>query len=216
MTPNFWANVQVAIQTALATAITAGAGGITKANPGVMTYTGTDPVNGDYFVLTANGMYQVDDRVFRAANVNGAGNTVELEGEDTTLYDTLVSASAQVITFGASMANGVGIQASGGEADFAEIGTFHGRQRKRAPVTTSPLQLSFECLFDPTDAFGVEAKKAAITQTKRAIRLTFATGVKMVLNAYVSASGVPTGNAGEAVKTTISLEAQGLPTIYST
>jgi hypothetical protein len=84
-----WSKVQVAIQSALAAAISITA--ITKANPGVATYSGVDPVNGDYAILRVQGMHQLNKRVVRFANVNGAGNTVELEGIDTTLFDTFTS-----------------------------------------------------------------------------------------------------------------------------
>ena len=52
-----WSNVAVAMQSALATAVTIT--GITKASPGVVTYTGTDPSNGDYVFLSVSGMHQL-------------------------------------------------------------------------------------------------------------------------------------------------------------
>ena len=65
-----WSKVQVAIQSALAAAISITA--ITKANPGVATYSGADPVNGDYAILKVQGMHQLNKKVVRFANVNGA------------------------------------------------------------------------------------------------------------------------------------------------
>ena len=98
--PIFWSNVGVDVQTALASALTITA--ISKASTGVVSYTGTDPTNGDYVLIAANGMTQVNDRIFRVANVNGAANTFELEGETTTDYGTFTSGSFKVIIFGAS------------------------------------------------------------------------------------------------------------------
>ncbi len=55
--------------------------GISNANPGVVTYTGTDPANGDEVyisgVIGALGQY-VNNRNFRVANVNTGANTFEL------------------------------------------------------------------------------------------------------------------------------------------
>jgi len=119
MTPSKWSNVQVAVQSALATAIVITA--ITKANPAVVSYTGTDPTNGDFIAVTALGMRQVDARVFRIANVNGAGNTLELEAIDSTSFDTFTSGSAQVVTFGTSLGTVSGLSASGGDFDFIDI-----------------------------------------------------------------------------------------------
>ena len=76
-----WSNVQVAIQSALGTALTVSA--ISKASPGVVTYTGTDPSNGDYHLLEVQGMTQINNRVVRVANVNGGSNTYEAEGINT-------------------------------------------------------------------------------------------------------------------------------------
>ena len=53
--------------------------GITKANPGVLTYTGTDPANGDWQYLAAiGGMTQLNGRYVIVANVNTGANTFEL------------------------------------------------------------------------------------------------------------------------------------------
>jgi hypothetical protein len=55
--------------------------------------------------------------VFRIANVNGAGNTFELEGVDSTNYDTFTSGTFQVITFGNNFGTIREVSASGGEAE---------------------------------------------------------------------------------------------------
>lgn len=53
--------------------------GITQANPGVVTYTGTDPSNGDIvYISGVVGMTQVNGRTYKVANVNGGANTFEL------------------------------------------------------------------------------------------------------------------------------------------
>ncbi|MCW5737792.1 MAG: hypothetical protein KIS73_26970 [Enhydrobacter sp.] len=53
--------------------------GVTQANPGVVTYTGTDPSNGDrVWVASVVGMTQLNGRFFTVANVNTGANTFEL------------------------------------------------------------------------------------------------------------------------------------------
>ncbi|HEY1182235.1 MAG TPA: hypothetical protein VGE56_08030, partial [Rhodocyclaceae bacterium] len=89
-----WSNVQVAIQSALAAADTIT--GVTKADPGVVTATGHGIADGSYVKVSAEGMHQIDGRVFRVDG--GDTNTFQLEGEDTTLYDTFTSGSAEAIT----------------------------------------------------------------------------------------------------------------------
>ena len=58
---------------------------ITQANPAVLTYTGTDPANGDHVdVSGVVGMTQVNGRRFKVANVNAGANTFELQDVDGT------------------------------------------------------------------------------------------------------------------------------------
>lgn len=54
--------------------------GITQANPAVLTYTGTDPSNGEEVAISGVvGMTQVNGRNFKIANVNSGANTFELQ-----------------------------------------------------------------------------------------------------------------------------------------
>lgn len=209
----FWSNVGIDVQTALASAqaIT----NITKASPPVLSYSGSDPANGDYIYVAAQGMSQVNDCVFRVANVNAGSNTLELEGQDSSAFDTFVSGSMQIITFGASMSTAQNVNVSGGDPEFADLTTIHDTVRKRAPTIVSPLSFGIDAIFDPTDPAFVELNKAYKAKTKRAIRLRFGTGAKMVLTGYCAASGVPTGQAQSVVQTKMSIEAQNTPTVYS-
>jgi hypothetical protein len=67
---------------------------ITNANPGVLTYVGADPSNGDWMYITAvAGMTEVNGRYVKVTNVNVGAKTFELydiDGGvvDTTNYDT--------------------------------------------------------------------------------------------------------------------------------
>ena len=173
------------------------------------------PAIGDYVQLTVNGMYQLNDRVLRIANVNTGSKTFELEGEDTTTYETFTSGSYQIVTFGASFATTQNINVSGGEYEFADVTTIHDNVRKRVPTITSPMSLSMDNIFDLTDAGFVEMNKAYTAKTKRAIRLRFGSGAKMLLMGYGGAAGVPTGQAQGVVQTKVSIEAQNIPTIYA-
>lgn len=209
-----WSNVQVAIGTLGAAQVISG---ITKASPGVVTYVGTDPSDGDYFALTdVLGMYEVNSRIFRADNTNAGSNTTELEGENTTNYNTFSSGNLQPITFGTTMSNAVSVSASGGDFDFLDQTTIHDLVRSQIPNIANPLTYSFDCRWDPTDT-ALQALFAATTlQTVRAMRITFASGYKFLLLGYVAASLAPTGSFGEIVKTPVVFTAFGRPTYYAT
>lgn len=68
--------------------------GISKNNPGVVTYSGTDTyANGDRVLISGVvGMVEVNNREFTVANVDTGNNTFELSGVDTSGYTTYSSA----------------------------------------------------------------------------------------------------------------------------
>lgn len=208
----FWSNVGVDVQTALAAVVTITA--LSKASPGVATYSGTvNPANGDYIMLSAQGMHQVNERIFRIANVNTTAKTFELEGEDTTTYDTFINGSFQVITFGASFSSVQNINVSGGEYKKADLTTIHDAVEKQAPTVASAMAISMTNFFDLTDPGFAECNKAFKSKTVRAFRLRFGTGAKVLFVGYVGAAGVPTGQAQQAVMTPVTIDAQNLPTV---
>ena len=67
--------------------------GITKANPAVVTYSGTDNfTDGDIVRLSGVvGMTEINGLEFEVANVNTGANTLELKGLDSTAYTTYSS-----------------------------------------------------------------------------------------------------------------------------
>jgi hypothetical protein len=207
-----WSNVAVGVQSTLGANKTIT--GITKANPGVVSSTAHGYVNGDYVLITANGMYQVDGRVFRVAG--SVTNAFNLEGEDTTLYDTFTSGVANLITFGTSMTTATGLTAAGGDFDFIDTTTIHENVRKQIPGLASAATYTFENIWDPADAGLLALKLASDNQAQRAIRFTFAGGQKVLFNGYVGATLLPTGNAQDKVSTSVAMTMFGRPTIYAT
>jgi hypothetical protein len=206
-----WSNVQVAIQSALAAADTITA--ITKASPGVASSTSHGMTDGMFAKITATGMHQVDQRVFRIDNA--AANAFDLEGENTTAYDTFTAGTAEAITFGITMATAVGLTASGGDFDFIDITTIHDNVRKQVPGIASAASYSFECLWDPADTALLALKAASDNQSQRAIKFLFAGGQIVVFTGYVGCTLLPTGTAQDKVVTSVTLTMHGRPTIYA-
>lgn len=212
--PSVWKKVGIDVQTALATALTITA--ITKANPAVVSYTGTDPANGDYVLLLVSGMQQLDNVVVRVANVSGVGDTFECEGLDSTLFDTFTSGTAQVITFGQSMSTAMDIVPSGGDPIYGDITTVHDEINQQMPVGFNAVKFASNNIFDAADAALLELRAASRALTTRAIKFRFANGTKMAFNAYISAPLVPGGSAGGVVQTPISFDAISIPSVWST
>lgn len=209
-----WSSVAVAIGTLGSDQVVSD---ITKASPGVATYVGTDPSNGDYFALTdVLGMTQVNNRIFRVANVNTGGNTLELEAENTSSYDTFTSGNLNPLTFGTTLSVAAGVNVSGGDFDFIDTTTIHDAVKTQIPGLAAPTVFTFDCFWDPSDTALAALVAAATAQSLRALRITFANSYKYLLLGYVGATLSPTGTAQEAVKTSVVFTAFGRPTTYTT
>ena len=211
-TVTLWSDVGVAMQSALATSVTIT--GLTNASPGVVSHSGTDPSNGDYVVITATGMAEVDGRVFRVANVI-ASTSFELEGEDTTNYGTFSSGSFQVITLGTTIGTVTDLSSSGGDFNFIDTTTIHGNVATQVPGVASASSFSFTNLWDVSDAGLVAMKSAADEKTERAFRFTFSNGQIMLFNGYVGATLLPGGSAQDKVTTQTVITMYGTPTYYT-
>lgn len=216
-TPRKWSNVAIAMQSALATAVVVT--GITKANPGVLSYTdagSSDPANGDYVFLSIQGMHQLDDRVVRVANVNTASNTFELEGIDTSAFDTFSSGTFQKITFGTSITTATTLNSSGGGFDFIDVTTIHSNARAQMPGLPAAATYTFENIWDVSDGGLLAMKTASEAQAKRAFKFTFGTGGQiMVFAGYVGANLLPGGQAQGLVTTPTTITMNGSPSVYA-
>lgn len=207
-----WSNIQIAMQSAIAATKTITA--ITKASPGVATSTSHGYSNGDYVLLTISGMWQLDSRVVRVANQ--AANTFELEGIDTTLFDTFTSGTAQVITFGTSISTATSISSSGGGFDFIDTTTIHGNSKTQIPGLPAAATFSFDNIWDVSDTGLLAMKTASDSQAKKSFKFTFGTGGQiMVFNGYVGASLLPGGQAQQMVTTSTTITMDGTPSYYA-
>jgi hypothetical protein len=208
---NVWSKVAVAVQTALATAVTIT--GITKASPAVASAVGHGLVDGTIGLLKITGMRQLDYRVVRVDNA--ATDTFELEGVDSTTFDTFTSGSFEAITFGANASTFQDVSASGGEAAAIPIQTIHDDQDFEIPGNRAPLVFSFGSLWDPADPALLALKGFDDIKTPCCVQLTFATGAKILMAAFASASLAPGGSSGQPVTTPVSLRLRGRLTSYA-
>jgi hypothetical protein len=207
-----WSNVAVAMQSALAAADTIT--GITKANPGVVTAAGHGLNNGDYVFLLVSGMYQLNARVARVANKTT--DTFELEGIDTSAFDTFSSGTAEAITFGTSITTATTISSSGGGFDFIDTTTIHGNSKTQTPGLPAASSFTMDHIWDASNAGQIAMKTASDAQARRAFKFTFGTGGKiMVFAGYVGFNGIPAGSAQALVTTQSAITMEGTPTYYA-
>jgi hypothetical protein len=199
-------NVSVKMSSVLATVMVIS--GITNANPAVVSYTGTDPANGDYVWLSeVVGMPLLNDRIVRVANVNAAGNTFELDGLDTTNYGTFASGNGQVVTFGTSFSTVKTVSSSGGDAKFVDVTTIHDADDKEQVVGYTAAKVEMESFEKIGDVALRALESASETSAQKAFLLTFNSGAKMAFVASVGTNGIPSIPTGDAVtlKCTLSL-----------
>lgn len=212
MQVNVWSKVAIAVQTVLGAAKTITA--ISKASTGVATSTAHGFANGAYVLLKVSGMIEANHMVVRVANQ--AANTFELEGVDTTLFNTFTSGTAEEITFGAAAATVQDVNSSGGEAKAIDITTVHDDTDREQSGNKTAISYTFGNLWDPADPALVELKKADNVKGERAIRITFTTGAKVLFNCYPTASLAPGGSAGNVVTTSTGFKLRGPITAYAT
>lgn len=210
-TPRVPAGSRIYIQTAISAAQAISA--ISKANPGVITYAGTDPANGDYAALTdVRGMIELQDGIVKVANVSGAGNTFEATDQDTTDFTTFVSGNMKLITFGAELEVATGFSISGGDTKFASYNLLKDKQELELPVGYNKAGAAVPAIWDPQDPGMKLVRTAARTSKKLAMKIAFPDGLEMLFFGYVGASGLPNAqNAQSIMETTINLSMATVP-----
>lgn len=211
-TATVWKNVAVSMQSVLGADITIT--GITKANPGVVTSVAHGLSDTNLVYLSISGMRQLNEKVVRVANK--ANDTFELEGVDTTNFDTFSAGTCNLLTFGTSIVTATNISASGGDFDFIDTTTIHDNARSQVPGLPSAISYSFDHMWDATDAGLLAMKAASDIQAKRAFKFQFGTGGKILyFTGYVGCSMLPGGQAQGLVTTSAVITMNGTPTYYA-
>jgi hypothetical protein len=207
-----WKNVAIAMQSAIASPKTIT--GITNANPGVVSSTAHGYTNGDTIYLDVQGMHQVNGRAVRVAGATT--DSYQLEGVDTTLFDTFSTGTSAKVTMGTSITTATSINGSGGDFDFEDTTTIHANQRTQVPKLPNPATYTMDNIWDITDAGQAACKAASDAQALRVFSFTFGTGgKKMYFAGYVGASLMPGGQAQGLVTTSIVITMFGSPTYYA-
>jgi hypothetical protein len=200
------------MQSALGSATTIAS--ITKANPGVVSCVAHGYSNGDILFLQIQGMYQLHERAVRVANKTN--DTYELEGINTTNFETFSSGTAEKVTMGTSISSATSISASGGDFDFIDTTTIHQNFRTQIPGLPAAISFSMDHIWDSSDAGQAAMKAASDIQAQRVFKFQFGSGGKVLYFAgYVGFAGLPGGSAQNLVTTQAVITMNGLPTYYA-
>jgi hypothetical protein len=207
-----WTNVKVFMSDAPAAAVPAS--GISKAAEAVVSTGSTTGLsNGDFVLLNAQGMQQVNGRVFRIKGLVANASFI-LEAEDSTDYDSFSSGSWQKVAFNNTLSTLTTVSASGGEPNMIDTTTIHDNQKSEIPGFASSTSYSFDSILDYADVGLIAANKVTKNKAQRAIQLKFSNGQRTVFYGYVFAPLTAGGSTGGVVTTKVSLSAQGAQTNY--
>jgi hypothetical protein len=190
-------NTRVEVQKTLAASVTITA--ITKANPGVVTYTGTDPTEGDILVIDSQiaGMVELANQVARVNNLASTANTLELEGLDTSAFSTLSGTSAfKVVSAWSTLGYARNLSAGSASLD-----------KKDATVLLDPIkqyllgqpdtpEITVDSISDPLSEAQMIVEAAAYSAAPLAFRVTLSDGSKRIFAGYVSlpSENIPLGD----------------------
>lgn len=166
--------------------------GITKANPGVASYGGTDPVAGNYVAITnVQGMTELEDALVRVGTVDSVANTFQLEDQDTTAYGTFTAGNMQVVTLATEIQVATGFSITGGEQQFAEYTYLWDKITRRFPTTKTGMNIDLPMIWDPQDAGSIALLSASDASRKTAFKIVFPDGLEMLFFGYLGSSGLP-------------------------
>ena len=188
----------------------------TNANPGVASSAAHGYANGDYVVISS-GWARLNDRVVRVADQ--ASGTFSMEGVDTTLTSIYPAGggtgSAKSVTGWTQLAQILGSNSSGGEQQFWEGQLLEGDRQIRIPTTKSAAGITFTVADDPNLPGYQLAKQANDDRLPRAVMITLSNGAKLLYNAYISLSTIPSLTVNEAMTVEVTLSLLADPTRYA-
>lgn len=200
-TPRTPAGIRVYMQSAIGS--TQAVSAISKANPAVVTYVGSDPSNDDYIALfDMNGMTEFNDALVKVGNVSAGSNTFECQDQNSTGYGTFVSGNMAPVTLATEIQIATGFSMSGGEQQFAEYGLLWDTVTRKFPTNQTGAQIDLPCIWDPTDTGLIAVQHAADTKAKTAFKIKTSDSLEILFYGYIGASGLPKADSINAIMTT--------------
>ncbi|WP_399677136.1 phage tail protein [Xenophilus sp.] len=189
---------------------------ITNANPGVASATAHGFSDGDYVEITS-GWSKLTERVVRVDD--SITDAFDLEGVDTTSTSMYPSGggagSARKITGWTQLAQITDSSSEGGEQQFLTYQFLESDSEKRIPTTKTAAGITFTVADDPTLPGYILAKQANDDRLPRALLVTLSNGGKLLYNAYISLSVIPSLTVNQLMTVQVTLSLLGDPVRYS-
>lgn len=173
---------------------------ITKADPPVITYVGTDPANSSYGIITdVTGMTQFNDAVVKVANVDTGANTFEAKDQDSTNFGTFASGNFYPVTFGSELTVAMGLGFTGGEPQYTNYMLLWDDMERRKFTHSSAAGIDLPVMWDPTDTNFNYLYNLARTDSTLAVKIVLKNGVEILSFGNFGGSGQPTANDSRTI-----------------
>lgn len=176
-------------------------------------------VVGDFAeILTGASWQRAEGRLYRVSNV--ATNDITFEGFDTTntsLYPAagFVGGTVRRIATWTTISQVQNLELTGGEVQFTDITGIGDLIGKQFPTIRSPITANLPVFYDPGLAWLSTVRTASEANAVRALRVRGPSGMRLVLNGYVSFLDAPTIE-GDVLRGTVSFSSVNIPTVYAT
>lgn len=173
---------------------------ITKDDPPVITYTGNDPVNNSYVILTDFvGMTEFNDAVIKVANVDATGNTFEAKDQNSSLFSSFSSGKMLPVEMNNELMIATGFSTSGGEPQYTNYQLLWDSMERRKFTNTSAVGIDIPVIFDPADANYQYLYNLARTDATLAVKFLFKNGVEMLTFGNFGGSGMPSASDAKTI-----------------
>lgn len=186
-----------------------------NAAPAVLGVTAHGYADGDYVEFTS-GWSKATDRIFRVDNKTTDNFEAELlDSSDTDRYPagSGVGSVRKITTF-TQLAQIINSTSEGGEQQHLTYQFLESDAQKRIPTTKTPAGITFTVADDPTLPGYLVAKAANDDRAARAILVTLSNNAKLLYNAFVSLSIIPSLTVNELMTVQVTLSLLGDPVRY--
>lgn len=183
---------------------------ITKASPGVLTYSGGDNFTlGNYAAISdVYGMTELEDALVKIGTVDTGANTFQLKDQDTTGYGTFSAGNVAPVAVDIEISTATGFTISGGEQQFAEYTFLWDKITRKMPTTKAGMTIEIPSIWDPADTAAKEVLEASDKAEKRAFKIVLPDGLEMLFFGYIASSGLPNvQDINSVMQTTYSISA---------
>jgi hypothetical protein len=168
-------------------------------------------------IVTGAGWQRAEGRIFRASVV--AADVITFEGFDTTNTSLFPAAgfaggSVRRIVTWTAITQVQNLELTGGEIQYSDITGIGDLIGKQFPTIRSPISANLPIFYDPALAWLATARTASDAQQVRGLRVRGPSGMRLLLNGFVSFLDTPTIE-GDVLRGVLTFAGVNVPTVYA-